>query len=89
MVYAIHEYIVLTNIMEYLGTPHVQCGDIRTLLFTRQSQIANSIGLWKKTSHLYSVVTTKKFGSLRLKYMADRYSLLDDHRFRNKLHKLR
>lgn len=42
------EYIVLTNIIDYLETPHVQCSDIRTFLFTRQSQIADSIGLWKK-----------------------------------------
>lgn len=47
------EYIVLTDIFEYLETPNVQCGDMCTHLFTRQSQIANSIGLWK-TRHVYS-----------------------------------
>lgn len=47
------EYIVLTEIFEYLETPNVQRGDMCTVLFTRQSQIANSIGL-RKNRHLCS-----------------------------------
>lgn len=39
------EDIVLTKIFEDLETPNVQRGDVCALLFTRQSQIADSIGL--------------------------------------------
>lgn len=85
------EYIVLTDIFEYLETPNVQCGDMCTRLFTRQSQIANSIGLWKLAMSILEDWrnTTHDSGSLRLRHTADRYSLSGGYGFWMRLVKYR